>query len=135
MEQGGFGFTFELEVAGTYTVVANIENMGIPEFEKLVAEITSHDSPGRYAEYISTGKRKLNEFTLGLIWDPSSATHAALIAAFDSDDASNMRITDAESLETIAFAGIVTKIGRVAEQEEGYKADVTIQPTGQPTIT
>jgi hypothetical protein len=37
--------------------------------------------------------------------------------------------------ENIAFAAHITKIGRIADQEDGYKCDVTIMPTGAPTIT
>lgn len=134
MEQGGFGYTCKITVNSGLVAIAGVEDMGIPEFEKVVAEITGHDAPGGYAKFISTGKRKMNAFTLKVVWDPTSATHAALKAAFDSDDAVAFELSDAEGLETISFDAIVTKMGRVSEQEEGYKCEIEIQPTGQPTI-
>ncbi len=131
--QGGFGAVLKIDVSGL-TAVAYVKEFEFPEFEKLLADITSHDSPGGYREMISTGKRQLNEFTCQLVWDVSSTTHAAMTAAFDSDAAVNMSAEDPDSTEVIAFAAHINKLGRVAEQEEGYVCDVSITPTGQPTV-
>lgn len=131
--QGGFGAV--LKIGSPLAAVAHVEDFEFPEFEKVLAEITGHDSPGGYAEHIATGKRRLNEFTCTLIWDKSTATHTAMVAAFDSDAAVPMSAEDPDGSEVIAFSAHVNKIGRISEQEEGYKAEVTIQPTGQPNIT
>lgn len=131
--QGGFGAVLKIDVSGLQAV-AYVKDFEFPEFEKLLADITSHDSPGGYQEMISTGKRQLNEFTCQLVWDVSQTTHDAMIAAFDSDDPVDMSAEDPDGTEVIAFAAHVSKLGRVAEQEEGYVCDVTIKPTGQPSI-
>ena len=131
--QGGYGSVLKIDVSGL-TAITHIMDFEFPEFEKIIAEITAHDSPGGYAEFISTNKRKLNAFTVKLIWDINETTHAAVVAAFDSDEAVGMTAEDPDGNEVIAFDGIVTKLGRIAEQEEGYSCDVEIQPTGIPVI-
>lgn len=131
--QGGFGAVLKIDVSGL-TAVAHVKEFEFPEFEKLLADITAHDSPGGYREMISTGKRQMNEFTCQLVWDVSAATHAAMQAAFDSDEPVDMSTEDPDGDEVISFSAHISKLGRVAEQEEGYVCDVTIQPTGQPII-
>jgi predicted secreted protein len=133
--QGGYGLVIKLEIAASLTAIAHVLEADFPEFEKLLAEVTAHDSPSGYAEYISTGKRKLGEFTMTLLWDADAATHAAIVAAFNSDATINMSVQDPDGVEVISFAAHVTKVGRQAEQEEGYQAEITIQPTGVPTIS
>ena len=131
--QGGYGSVLKIDVSGL-TAITHIMDFEFPEFEKIIAEITAHDSPGGYAEFISTNKRKLNSFVVKLIWDVNETTHAAVVAAFDSDEAVAMTAEDPDGNEVIAFDAIVTKLGRIAEQEEGYSCDVEIQPTGIPVI-
>jgi len=131
--QGGYGSVLKINT-GSLTAVTHVMDFEFPEFEKIIAEITAHDSPGGWAEHISTNKRKMNSFTVKLVWDVNELTHAAVVAAFDSDEAVGMSVEDPDGNEVIAFDGIVTKLGRIAEQEEGYACDVEIQPTGIPTI-
>lgn len=131
--QGGFGAVLKIDVSGL-TAVTHVKDFEFPEFEKILADITAHDSPGGYEEMIATGKRKMNEFTCTLVWDIGETTHAAMVAAFDSDDAVNMSTEDPDGLEVITFAAHVQKLGRIAEQEEGYQCEVTIKPTGIPLV-
>lgn len=134
MTQGGFGVILKIDVGTVLTAVTKVLDVGFPEFEKILAESTGHDSAGGYAEHVATGKRRLNEFTCTLAWDTAEATHAAVVTAFDSDAAVSFSVADPDSDETISFEGHIRTVGRVAEQEDVYKAEVAIQPTGQPTI-
>ncbi len=131
--QGGYGSVLKINVSGL-TAVTHVEEFEFPEFEKILAEITAHDSPGGYAEHIATGKRKLNEFTCTLVWDIAETTHAAMVAAFDSNDAVSMSVEDPGGYEVIVFDAHISKLGRIAEQEEGFVCEVSIQPTGIPVI-
>lgn len=135
MTQGGFGVVLQIDVGTVLTAVTKIEDVPFPEFEKILAESTGHDSAGGYAEHVATGKRRLNEFVVTLIWDSSEATHAAMTAAFDSDAAVSCSIADPDGDETISFDAHIRTIGKTSEQEDAYKANVAIQPTGQPTIS
>ena len=133
-EQGGMGAVLEIMVSASLTAVTHVEDFEFPEFEKVLAEVTAHDSPGGYAEWIASGKRKLNEFKCTLVWDASEATHAAMQAAFDSDDPVSMSVSDPDGVEHIHFEAHISKLGRQADQEEAVKCEVAIQPTGQPSF-
>jgi predicted secreted protein len=132
---GGFGVQVRIAVSATQTAIVKMTEAELPEFEKILAENTAHNAAGGWATYVSTGKRKLNEFKATLEWDKSAATHAAVQAAFDSDSPVNMSVVAPDGSETISFSAHVKNIGRATDQEDYYKAEVTIQPTGAPTIT
>jgi hypothetical protein len=135
MVQGGFGVVLKIDVGTVLTVLTKVVDTTFPEFEKILAESTAHDSAGGYAEHVATGKRRLNEFVCTLTWDTSEATHAAVVTAFDSDAAVSFSINDPDAEETIAFEGHIRAMTRISEQEDVYQAEVAIQPTGEPTIT
>lgn len=133
--QGGFGLTVKIDVVETPTAIATILDGEIPRFKRYLADFTAHDSASGYDEYISTGRRGLDKFKLTLGWDIGEDTHAALVAAFDSEASILMTVSDPDSAEDISFQAFVEEIGRVAKQKEGYTAEIVIQPTGAPTIT
>lgn len=134
---GGFGTKLKIMVGTTLTAVAGLKDVTFPEQAKMLFESTAHPTSGAtgYATYGDTGKRQLTEFTATLFWDVDEATHAALLTAFDSTTALSMSIEDPAGDEVIAFSGHIRRIGRISSQEDGYQAEVSIQPTGAPTIT
>lgn len=134
--EGGFGLSVKITVGTSLTAFTYMIEGEIPEFERFIAEATPHSSTGGWAVFVSTGKRKMNEFKVTLGWDSDEATHAAVRTAFDAEAPVNMSVVSPDGTdETIAFAALITKIGLITEQEDYYKAEVTIQPTGKPTIT
>lgn len=137
MGQGAFGVSLKMQTgtATNQTAIADILEAEFPEQERFLADVTSHDSASGYAEYISTGLRALNAFTVTLLWDVDETTHAAIMTAFAAETATNFTIQDPDGDEIIAFAGFVQKVGRIVVMKDGYKAQITIQPTGAPTIT
>ena len=134
-KQGGYGVKFKITVSSALTAVANVLDVDFPKFQREIDDVTGHDSSGGYAEYISTGLKSLSEMKLMLTWDKAAATHAAIKTAFDSGGAVNMSVEDPGGSEIIAFAGIIKEMGRTSKQKEALKCEVTIQPTGAPTIT
>jgi len=132
---GGFGLTLKIDITGTMTAIVAVLDGEIPEFEKFLAEMTPHNASGGYAQWVATGKRKINEFKVTLGWDADEATHAAVLAAFDGSPAVDMAMLSPDGTdEVIAFSAHVFKLGRISPQEDGYKCDVTIQPSGAPTM-
>ena len=132
---GGFGLIVKITITATLTAIAELIDGEIPEFEKVLAEMTPHSATNGYATHVATGKRKMGEFKVTLGWDSDDSTHAAILAAFDSNDPVVMSVVTPGADETIQFSAHISKVGRIAAQEDGYKCDVTIQPTGAPTIT
>lgn len=129
--QGGFGL--DLKLNGT--TIVQVQEVPFPRFMKFIVEATGHDSDGGYYEAVATGKRRIETMQATLFWDSSAATHAAVLAAFDSDAAVAMSIEDPDGDEVIAFKAHIEAIGRISQQQDAYKATVDIHPTGTATIS
>lgn len=132
---GGFGLQIKITVSAALTAIVDLLEGEIPEFEKFLAEATPHSAPGGYAKYVATGKFKMNEFKLTVGWDKDDATHAAVLAAFSSTSTVPMQVISPGGEETISFDAHVFKLGRTTEQEDVYKCEVSVQPSGQPTLS
>lgn len=132
--QGGYGLICRINT-GALTAIVDIVDASFPEQNKILADATTHDSTGGYREWIAVGLRELSEFTLTVLWDDAQATHAQALTSFVADTTVNMNIQDPDANETIAFAAHIKTIKRISEQEDVYKAEITVQPTGAPTIT
>lgn len=135
MTVGGFGVKIRIDITGSQTEIVSLLEGDLPELEKILAESTGHNATGGWATHVATGKRKINEFKMTLGWDDTAATHAALLTAFNASTTVNMSVVAPDGSETISFAAHITKMGRVSEQEDLYKCEVTVQPSGAPTIT
>ena len=133
--QGGFGLSAKIMVGTVLTAIVHIIDGEIPEFERDLAEVTAHDSTSGYAEWIATGKRKVNSFKLTLAWDDSSPTHLAMVTNFASATSVSMSIQDPAGNEIIAFSAFIQKMSRISKQDDAFTCEVTIQPTGVATIT
>ena len=129
--QGGFGVTLLLNG----TAVVQVEDIDELVFSKIIAEATGHDSDGGYYESVATGKRRIEAFSCTMLWDKTAATHAAVISAFDADVVQTFTWSDPDGDETVEFKAHVESIGRVSAQEDAYKANVLIHPSGTATIT
>jgi predicted secreted protein len=130
---GGFGCVLRINT-GSLTAIVDVVELKWPEQERTVADITAHDSTSGWAEYIATGMRKMSEFTATVVWDDVVATHAALLTNLNASTAVGMDMRDPATNETISFSAFVTKIARSGEPDDAFKAEITFQPTGVPTI-
>ncbi len=133
--QGGFGVVAKIDVSATLTTVVNLLDIDWPKFRNYITEATGHDSAGGYYEAVATGKKRVESFKVTLGWDVSNATHAQIVTAFTDGNPRPWTIADPDSDETIAISVIVEEIQRISRQEDGYKAEILMHPTGQPTIT
>lgn len=132
--QGGYGVTVKINT-GSLTAIANVIDAEFPRQKKTLAEATAHDSPSGYREFLATGLRELEPFTMVLAWDDTEATHAQILTSFAADTAVAMSIEDPLGQEVIGFDAHIEILGRITKQEEVYTAEIQVQPTGAPTIT
>lgn len=132
--QGGFGVVLKINT-GSLTTIVKVLEVAFPEQTRELADITAHDSTSGYREFLATGVRELTEFQATILWDDTAATHAALLTNFAAAALVGMSIQDPGGQEIIAFNAWVKTIGRVAQMTEGYKAVISIRPSGAPTIT
>lgn len=133
--QGGFGIACQIDVSDVLTALVSVLDVDWPRFRKFLAESTGHDSAQGYYEAVATGKRRIEPFRFVLGWDTSQSTHAAVVTAFNSDDPVSFSIADPDGDETIQFECHVEELERMGGQEDAYRAEVLIHPTGPATIT
>ena len=128
--QGGFGLAFTLNG----TAIVNVEDIDEVRFNRYFRDITGHDSEDGYYDAEPDGRYRLEPFAAKLRWDPTAATHIAVIDAFNSISPSNFQVADPSSAETIQFEAHVEQMDRISLQEDVYRANVLIHPVKQPTI-
>lgn len=134
--QGGMGLTAKIEITGVLTAIVDVlEGSELPKMKKIIADMTPHNATQGYTVRVATGKRSLESFKLVVGWDKDEVTHAALQTAFDSEEPVNMSIASPSDDEVIAFAAHIEEIARLAPTEDGFTAELTITPTGAPSIT
>lgn len=133
--EGSMGAKLKIMVAAALTAVTHLQDVDTLTLRKTLVAATGHDAAGGYDEWYDSGKRTIPALKITLAWDDTDATHQALIAAFNSTSPVDMTLEDPNGSEVIAFKAHVQELGRVYKQNDVYKAQLTIQPTGQPTIS
>ena len=133
--QGAFGTEVKIDISTTLTVIAKVEAAAWPNQTAMIAEVTTHDSAQGYYEAIATGKKRLEGFTLGLIFDAAEATHAEILLALGDGEKKPFEVSDPQAQETILFDAFIESVERVSDQDQALKANVTIHPSGAPTIS
>lgn len=73
---GVAAFGTQLKRGGTGgTAVANVTTLSGPSAEADVLDVSAHDSPSAFREYVA-GMLDAGEISMGLNFDPNEATHA-----------------------------------------------------------
>src|SRR5687768_227094 len=74
----GFGTQFKRAIGTapgtTYEVIANVTNISGPSRSRETIDVTAHDSPDQYMEFIG-GLKDGGEVSLDINYDPSETTH------------------------------------------------------------
>lgn len=136
----GFGTLFQRAttlVPGTvFETIANVTSIGGPSRSRETIDVTAHDSPGGWMEFIG-GLKDGGEISLDLNYDPAEATHD-LDDDFDDADPRNYRIvilpgTDDE--HTWTFKGILTGLEDEFPYDDKMGRSMTVKVTGKPVLT
>lgn len=119
----------------TYTTIANVTNISGPSRSRETIDVTAHDSPNQYMEFIG-GLKDGGEVSLDINYDPGQATHD-LDDDFDDATPRNYQIvilpgTDDEFTWTIA--GIMTGLEDEFAYDGKMERSMTIKITGKPTL-
>jgi predicted secreted protein len=129
--QGGLGTTLTYNSQS----ITKIMEVDWPEVEKVLADVTAHDSSSGWEEFIATGKFVAADFTVTVLWDKALAGHAALLTAYTAKTSHAFSLVAPGSAITVAGTAFVSNVEEQAEMEDGYKAVITFAPTGNVTIT
>jgi predicted secreted protein len=119
----------------TFTTIANVTSISGPERTRETLDVTSHDSPDGWMEFIG-GLKNGGEVQLELNYDPSDDTHD-LDADFDDDAARNYQIVllpDTADEHTWSLAGVMTNLSDEFPYDDKMSRKMTIKVSGKPVL-
>jgi predicted secreted protein len=123
--------------AGAFTKIANVTDISGPSRSREAIEVTAHDSPNKYREFIK-GLKDGGEVEITLNYDPAAASHMALDADFEEDDLRDYQviILPGEADEhTWEFSAMITDLGDEYPTEDKMERSATFKISGKPTLT
>jgi len=135
----GFGTLFKRATTITpgtvYETIANVTNIGGPARTRETIDVTAHDSPGQWMEFIG-GLKDGGELSLDINYDPAEATHD-LDDDFDDDAPRNYQVvilpgTDDEYTWTVK--GIMTELSDEFPYDDKMARTMTVKVSGKPTL-
>lgn len=133
----GTQFLRDTTGGGTFAVIANVSDLSGPSRSREAIEVTAHDSPNQYREFVK-GLKDGGEVTLTLNYDPGNNTHKALDADFEEDElrAYQIIVLPGESDEhTWAITALITALGDAFPIDNRMEREVTLKISGKPTLT
>lgn len=133
-----FGTTLKRDSTGggVYVAIANVSDLSGPSRQRDAIEVTAHDSPDQYREFVK-GLKDGGEVTATINYDPAQATHADLDADFEEKDLRSYQIVilpgDADE-HTWTFSALITDLGDSFPVDDRMERDVTFKISGKPTL-
>lgn len=136
----GFGTQFQRGDGGTptevFTTIANVTNIGGPERSRETIDMTAHDSPDGYMEFVG-GLKDGGTVSLDINYDPTESTHD-LDDDFEDVDPRNYQIVllpGTPDEHTWAFAGILTQLSDEFPYDDKMGRSMEVKISGKPTLT
>lgn len=134
-----FGTQFKRDStgAGVFVTIANVSDISGPSRSREAIEVTAHDSPDQYREFVK-GLKDGGEVTLTINYDPGAATHADLDADFEEDALRDYQVVilPGEADEhTWEFSALITALGDEFPIDDRMEREVTVKISGKPTLT
>lgn len=118
----------------TFTDVANILDISGPDMTKNEIDVTAHDSPDKFMEFLG-GLRDGGSVTFDINWDPAETTQQPLLADFEDDDDPRDYMITYPDTSTTEFSAVVTGWSTSAPVDGKLTASVTMKVSGKPTTT
>lgn len=135
----GFGTLFKrattITPGTTYETIANVTNISGPERKRETIDVTAHDSPGGWMEFLG-GLKDGGEIQLDINYDPAETTHD-LDDDFDDVDPRNYQIVILPATIdewTWSFKGVLTNLGDEFPYDDKMARSMTVKVTGKPTL-
>lgn len=116
-----------------FTAIANIESISGPSLEREEIDVTAHDSPQQWREYIG-GLKDGGEITFDINYDPT--VHDVLVADLDVTEPINYEVAFPTSPETVWTVGaLLTGFEPDAPHDDKLAASLTLKVSGPPTLS
>lgn len=136
----GFGTQFQrattISPGTTYETIANVTSIGGPDRKRETIDVTAHDSPGQWMEFIG-GLKDGGEISLDINYDPAELTHD-IDDDFDDEAPRNYRVIilpGTEDEHTWQLKGIMTELSDEFPYDDKMGRTMTIKISGKPTLT
>lgn len=125
--QRGDGATPEV-----FTPLANVTDITPPGIERETYDVTAHDSPDAWREFIG-GLKDGGEVEIDINYDPRE--HDALIADFADTAPRNYKCVWPGTLGNWAFGAILTNFEPEAPHDDKLAASAKFKVSGKPVLT
>lgn len=132
----GTAFKRDSTGGGVYVSVANITDIKGPSREREAIEVTAHDSPNQYREFVK-GLKDGGEVEITLNYDPASAQVAALDADFEENGLRSYQVVifPGQVPEfTWTFNALITANGDEFPHDDKMERTVTFKISGKPNL-
>lgn len=140
MKLSAFGTEIAWDPAGgsAYVAIGQVANIGGPALARESIDVTTHDSPTMWREFIKSLKDG-GEVTFQIIYDPALGTHDAatgVLSDFEEDSVvPNWRLTFPDTGGTMwTFPGFLTGFNSQEPIDDKLAADITVKVAGAPTL-
>jgi predicted secreted protein len=131
----GFGAQLQRGDGGApevFTPIANVTNVGGPGLSRNTIDVTSHDSPDAWMEFVG-GLKDGGEVSLDVNYDP--AKHDELVADFDDEDPRSYRVVfPTEPPATWGIRAVMTGFEPSAPHDDKLAASLNFKVSGKPTL-
>lgn len=131
----GFSVVLERETTpggGTYAPVANMTSLSGPGIEREQIDVTAHDSPDQWEEFVF-GIKRSGEVEIEVNYDP--VAHDALLDDFSSSKPRGYRIVwPDDAATTWSFKAGLVGFEPEAPHDDKLAATCTFKVSGPPTF-
>jgi predicted secreted protein len=135
----GFGTLFQRGNGATptevFTTIANVTNISGPSRSRETIDVTAHDSPEQWMEFIG-GLKDGGEVSLDINYDPGQLTHD-LDDDFDDSLPRNYKIVilpGTEDEHTWSISGVMTALEDEFPYDDKMARTMTIKVSGKPQL-
>lgn len=118
-----------------FETIANVTNISGPARSRETIDVTAHDSPGQWMQFIG-GLKDGGEISLDINYDPAELTHD-LDDDFDDTSPRNYRVVilpDTEDEHTWSLTGIMTELSDEFPYDDKMARTMTIKVSSKPTL-
>lgn len=135
----GFGVQLQVDDGnGTFSTVAEVTDLSGPGLSMETADVTHHQSPGDWEEHVGTILRS-GEVSATINYLPTDSTHdasAGLLSLMEGKTKRDYKIIwpDSSSTTWTLSTCLVTGFEPAAPTDGQLSAEVTLKPSGQPTL-
>ncbi len=135
----GFGTLFKrattLSPGNVYETIANVTNISGPQRSRETIDVTAHDSPEGWMEFIG-GLKDGGEVSLDINYDPGETTHD-LDDDFDDATPRNYQIVilpDTDDEHTWTLTAVMTGLEDEFPYDDKMGRSMTLKVSGKPNL-